>query len=87
MRGLVSRFAILHLNGEVVVFDYLRQIFGPLVAAIGTLVLAGGGISAIAYGLFRFFGERWLNAKFEERLAAYKHAQQKELEHLRLEIN
>lgn len=68
-------------------FDYLRQVFGPLVAAIGTVVVAGGGLSAIAYGLFRFFGERWLNTKFEERLAAYKHAQQKELEHLRLEIN
>jgi hypothetical protein len=28
-------------------------------------------------------GEKWLNAKFEERLAEYKHAQQKEIEQLR----
>ena len=64
-------------------FEYLQNVFGPLVTAIGTVVVAGGGVSALTYGLFRFFGERWLNAKFEERLAIYKHAQQKELEHLR----
>jgi hypothetical protein len=37
--------------------------------------------------LFRLFSEKWLNSKFEERLAAYKHEQQKELEHLKFEIN
>ncbi|HZE55412.1 MAG TPA: hypothetical protein VE111_19335 [Bradyrhizobium sp.] len=37
--------------------------------------------------MFRTFSEKWLNAKFEERLAAYKHEQQKELEHLKFSIN
>jgi hypothetical protein len=36
---------------------------------------------------FRTFSEKWLNAKFEERLAAYKHEQQKELEHFKFSIN
>jgi hypothetical protein len=37
--------------------------------------------------LFKVLGEKWLNAKFEERLAQYKHAQQKEIEQLRFRIN
>jgi hypothetical protein len=48
-----------------------------LLAALGGLVLAGGGLVAIAYSIFKVFGEKWLNAKFEERLAAYRYAQQK----------
>jgi len=68
-------------------FGYFQNAFDTLAAAIGTIVVAGGGLTALAYGLFRLFGERWLNTKFEERLASYKHAQQRELEHLRLEIN
>jgi hypothetical protein len=32
-------------------------------------------------------GQKWLDAKFEERLAAYRHAQQRELEQLKFEIN
>jgi len=46
-----------------------------------------GGISLIVYQVFKYSGERWLNAKFEERLAAYKHAQQQEIERLRFKIN
>jgi hypothetical protein len=57
------------------------------VGLIGAVVLVGGGLAAIAYWLFRIFSEKWLTTKFEERLAAYKHAQQRELEHVRLEIN
>jgi hypothetical protein len=41
----------------------------------------------MAYGIFRYLGQKWLDAKFEERLAAYKHAQQRELEQLKFEIN
>lgn len=57
------------------------------------LALFGGGaviVSALvgaAYGLFRLFGEKWLTAKFNERLEAYKHQQQKELEELRFKIS
>ena len=54
---------------------------------IGAIVVAGGGIIGIAYGLFRFLGEKWLEAKFAERLADYKHKHQQELEQLRFKIN
>lgn len=64
-----------------------QNILGPILTAIGSLVVAGGGLAAIAYALFRIFSEKWLTTKFEERLATYKHAQQRELEHLRFEIN
>lgn len=54
---------------------------------IGGIVVAGGALGVAVFGVFKFLGEKWLNAKFEERLAAYKHAQQRELEHLKFEIN
>jgi hypothetical protein len=49
----------------------------------------GGGHRPFHAGDFamRMFSEKWLNAKFEESLAAYKHEQQKELEHLKFSIN
>lgn len=54
---------------------------------IAGILIAGGGISAIALLTFKTFSEKWLNAKFEERLASYKHAQQRELEQLKFNIN
>src|SRR5258706_7575844 len=58
-----------------------------LLATIGAVVIGAGAVGAFAWWLFRLFSEKWLNSKFEERLAAYKHEQQKELEHLKFEIN
>jgi hypothetical protein len=61
--------------------------------AMDLLALVGGGAAivastvALAYWLFKLFSEKWLTAKFDERLAAYKHEQQKELEQLRYKIN
>lgn len=59
----------------------------PILTALGSFAAVGGGLVAIAYGVFKSFGEKWLNAKFEERLAVYKHEQQRELEQLRYKIN
>ena len=56
-------------------------------AAIGYIVVGAGAVGTFAWWMFRTFSEKWLNAKFEERLAAYKHEQQKELEHLKFAIN
>jgi hypothetical protein len=56
-------------------------------AIIGYIVLGSGVIGVVVWWLFRTFSEKWLNSKFEERLAAYKHEQQKELEHLKFAIN
>jgi len=61
-----------------------------LLSAVGAVVVGGGFIGAIGAGAvwaFRSFSEKWLNAKFEERLAAFKHEQQKELERLKGEVN
>ena len=49
----------------------------------GVTVLSIGA----AYLMFKLLSEKWLNAKFDERLAAYKHAQQRELEQLKGEIS
>jgi hypothetical protein len=63
--------------------DFLSNVL----ATIGAVVVGAGAVGAFAWWLFRLFSEKWLNAKFEERLAAYKHVQQKELEHLKFQIN
>jgi hypothetical protein len=65
----------------------MLEVMQHILTAIGAVIGVGGGIAVVSYGLLRFFGEKWLSARFEERLAAYKHAQQKELEELRFKIN
>jgi hypothetical protein len=54
---------------------------------LGKLIIYGGGTAAMAYGLFRFLGEKWIENKFAEKLEAYKHKQQQELEQTRYTIN
>lgn len=54
-----------------------------LLAAVGV----GGGCAAVAYLAFKFLAAKWLENKFAERLEAYKHQQQKELEQLKFQIN
>lgn len=58
-----------------------------VLAAIGAVIGVGGSVATFSYALLKIFGEKWLTARFEERLAAHKHAQQKELEELRFKIN
>ena len=60
----------------------LAQIFAWL-AALG---LTGSAAAVGAFGLFRFFGKNWLEAKFQERLVAFKAEKDQELEKLRAEI-
>ncbi len=61
--------------------------FTKVFALFGFGAFGVGGIGVVSYWLFKLFSEKWLNAKFEERLASYKHEQQKELEQLRFKIN
>ena len=58
-----------------------------LAAIVGVALAGSAAFSGIALWLFKLFGEKWLGAKFAERLEAFKHDQQKEIEHLRFEIN
>jgi hypothetical protein len=53
---------------------------------LATTLFAGGGGVAIAYKAFRRFSERWLDAKFSERLEKLKHEQQKESESIRQQV-
>ena len=55
------------------------------VLGIGTLTI--GGVVASSYRLFKWFGEKWIDQKFEKQMEAYKTEQSRELERLRLKIN
>jgi hypothetical protein len=66
---------------------WLHEAIGPILAAIGGVFIGGGTITAFALWLFKQFSERWLQSRFAERLAAFRHEQEKELEHLRFEIS
>jgi hypothetical protein len=70
-----------------VTLEIIMKIMQYIAAIIGTFIVAGGGFGLLIYNIFKFFGEKWLNSKFEERLEAYKHEQQKELERLKFKIN
>lgn len=63
------------------------DILNNLAAVFGYVVLALTAISGTAWWLFRTFSERWLNAKFAERLETLKHEQQKELAELKFAID
>ena len=52
----------------------------------GEVILYGGGSATVAFLIFQALGKGWLNAKFSERLEAFKHEQAKELQALRVEV-
>ncbi len=63
------------------------EILSSLLQIIGAIIVSAGVIVGSAYWLFKLLAEKWLNAKFAERLEDYRHAQKKELENVRFEIN
>ncbi len=65
----------------------MLEIIERIAAFFGAAVIAGGALTSLVLWLFKLFGEKWLSNKFAERLEAFKHDQQKEIEHLRFEIN
>ena len=54
---------------------------------LGEVVLYGGVVTGLAFALFRFLGQKWIEGKFAEKLESYKHEQNKEIENLRFRIN
>jgi hypothetical protein len=56
-------------------------------AFIGKLIAYGGGAVALAYAVFMFLGKKWIESKFDERFATFKHAQEQELEKYRQQVN
>lgn len=59
----------------------------PYFAVLGITAVSAAAIVAAAFAGIKWFGERWITAKFSERLEAFKHAQQQEIEHLKFQIN
>ena len=50
------------------------------------LLGAAGSGAAVAFGLFKTYGEKWLDGKFAERLEKLKHEQSKEIEGMRQKV-
>ena len=61
-----------------------------LLAAGGKLLLLAlanaGAAAAIAFALFKWFGEKWLEGKFAQKLERLKHDQAKEIEGMRQKV-
>jgi len=55
--------------------------------SILSFLAAGGGGAAIAIALFKLYGSKWLESKFAKQLQEHKHAQDKEIQRLRIEID
>ena len=53
---------------------------------LGTVALYGGGSAALAYGIFKHLGKGWIDARFSERLEAFKHEQAKEIQRMKIEV-
>jgi hypothetical protein len=54
---------------------------------IGKLVVYGGGAVAIAYAVFRFLGEKWIESKFAAQLEGEKHDHAVELQELKKKVD
>jgi hypothetical protein len=52
----------------------------------GKVVLVGGSGAGVAFLLFQYLGKGWIDARFAERLEAFKHEQAKELHRLKVEV-
>lgn len=53
---------------------------------LGVVVTAGGGGAAVAFGLFKTFGTKWLDSRFSHQLEKLKRDHAAEMEHLRFRI-
>lgn len=53
---------------------------------LGEVVVYGGGSAAVAFLLFQYLGKGWIDARFAERLEAFKHEQAKELQRMKVEV-
>lgn len=54
---------------------------------LGQIVFVGGGAAGVAYLIFKQLGKSWIDNKFSERLAQFKHEQALEIQRLRIEID
>jgi hypothetical protein len=57
-----------------------------VLAVLGLSGITIGSAVAVAYGLFKWLGEKWIDQKFEKQMESYKTEQSRELERLRHRI-
>lgn len=55
------------------------------ILGVGSLIISA--VSLTSYGLFKWFGEKWIDQKFKKQMEAYKTEQSRELERLRHKIS
>ena len=65
------------------VLDFILKVIGTL----GGVTVVLGALIGGTYWLFQTFSERWLQAKFDARLADLSHTHNQELERLKFRIN
>lgn len=58
-----------------------------VISALGGTAAVLLGVVGVAYWLFQAFSERWLQSKFDARLADLQHAHNEQIEQLRFRIN
>lgn len=63
------------------------EIFPEVLQFIGGVAAIGTTTVGLAYAAFRIFTTKWIDHRFSERLEAFKHQQNQEIEHLRFRIN
>jgi len=63
------------------------EIFNEILKVVGGLAAIGTTTVGLAYLVFRIFTTKWIDHRFSERLEAFKHQQNQEIEHLRFRIN
>lgn len=62
-------------------------IIDQILKFFGEVILIGGSSAAVAYLLFQHLGKNWIDARFAERLEAFKHQQAIELSRLKVEVD
>jgi hypothetical protein len=64
-----------------------NTIFAVISQYLVAVITAGGGLAAVAYALFRFFGSSWLESKFAERLQNLKSEQDQAIRYVQSTID
>lgn len=65
----------------------VQDVIGQLSFFFGQIVLQAGGSVALAYLIFRAFGAKWLESRFDKNLENHKSLLNRDLEQHRYEIN
>jgi hypothetical protein len=58
----------------------MPDILNEFLKLIGGVAAIGAASSAFAYAMFRIFTTKWIETRFSERLEAFKHQQNQEIE-------